>query len=117
RRPPLLVAHALSLRMPVCCLFHARTRFSSRLRHAAGYASRVYLGCAGRIGVGPRSRAVEGEMRQKPPKARLRLDLTKRQKEQIREATGREVSSLELGLDGLPEPHEAAARDEAKTDR
>jgi hypothetical protein len=37
-------------------------------------------------------------------KARVRLELTERQKKQIREATGRQVNSLELMLEALPEP-------------
>jgi hypothetical protein len=41
------------------------------------------------------------EERRKP---RIRLELTKRQKEQIRKATGREVTALELRLEALPEP-------------
>jgi hypothetical protein len=42
-------------------------------------------------------------MREKPPRTRIRLELTERQKEQIRKATGRQVNSLDLGLQGLPE--------------
>ena len=38
--------------------------------------------------------------------AMIRLELTKAQKEQVREATGREVNVLELRLQGLPEPAE-----------
>jgi hypothetical protein len=56
-------------------------------------------------------------MREKPEKDRVRLELTERQKKQIRKATGRDVRSLELGLQGLPEPAEAAVHDEEKTDR
>lgn len=40
----------------------------------------------------------EGEMREKPRKARIRLELTERQREQIREATGREDSSCACSL-------------------
>jgi hypothetical protein len=36
--------------------------------------------------------------------AKIRLELTECQKLQIREATGRQVNSLELRLQGLPEP-------------
>ena len=43
-------------------------------------------------------------------KARIRLELTECQKEQIRKATGREVNALELGLEGLPEPAEPPRR-------
>jgi hypothetical protein len=42
-------------------------------------------------------------MTEKREKARVRLELTECQKEQIREATGRQVNSLELMLEGLPE--------------
>jgi hypothetical protein len=38
---------------------------------------------------------------EKPRKAEIRLELTERQKEQVREATGREVTSLELRLQPL----------------
>jgi hypothetical protein len=42
-------------------------------------------------------------------KAMIRLELTERQKAQIREATGRQVNSLELRLQGLPEPVDPSA--------
>jgi hypothetical protein len=54
--------------------------------------------------------------RRKSRKARIRLELTECQKEQIRQATGREVNALELGLEGLPEPAEPPAPEEEKTD-
>jgi hypothetical protein len=41
---------------------------------------------------------------EEPRKARVRLVLTERQKEQIRKATGRKVNRLELRLEALPEP-------------
>jgi len=43
-------------------------------------------------------------MTETPRAARIVLLLTPGQKEQIRQATGREVSRLELRLPGLPEP-------------
>jgi hypothetical protein len=57
-------------------------------------------------------------MREQPPRSRIRLELTRRQKEQIRKATGRTVNSLDLGLQGLPaqEPDERPEGEE-KTDR
>ena len=48
-------------------------------------------------------------MSEKPEKARLRLELTERQKQQIRRATGRDVKSLELRLQRLPEPADGQA--------
>jgi hypothetical protein len=42
-------------------------------------------------------------MMEESPRSRIRLELTRRQKEQIRKATGRQVNSLDLGLQGLPE--------------
>jgi hypothetical protein len=42
-------------------------------------------------------------MMEESPRSRIRLELTRRQKEQIRKATGRTVNSLDLGLQGLPE--------------
>jgi hypothetical protein len=44
---------------------------------------------------------VEGEMTKESRRARIRLELTEGQKEQIRKATGRTVNSLELGLESL----------------
>lgn len=57
-------------------------------------------------------------MTEESPRSRIRLELTKRQKEQIRKATGRTVNSLDLGLQGLPsqEPDERPDGEE-KTDR
>jgi hypothetical protein len=43
-------------------------------------------------------------MNEKPRRTQIRIDLTRRQREQIRQATGREVRALELGLESLPEP-------------
>jgi hypothetical protein len=51
-------------------------------------------------------------MKKEFPIGRLRLELTKRQKEQIWKATGRRVSALELGLEGergAAEPADASA--------
>jgi hypothetical protein len=58
-------------------------------------------------------------MTEESPRSRIRLELTERQKEQIRKATGRTVNSLDLGLQGLPsqEPDERPVDDEEKTDR
>jgi hypothetical protein len=56
-------------------------------------------------------------MEEKREKARVRLELTKQQQHQIRRATGRQVSSLELRLRGLPEPAERPDDYEAVTDR
>lgn len=47
-------------------------------------------------------------MAEKPPRLQIRLALTERQKRQIREATGREVNTLELRLEPLSPPTEAA---------
>jgi hypothetical protein len=47
---------------------------------------------------------VEGVVDENPRKARIRIDLTRRQRAQIRAATGRDVSALDLGLERLPEP-------------
>ena len=43
-------------------------------------------------------------MREQPPRTRIRLELTQRQKEQIRKATGRQVNALDLGFQSVPEP-------------
>jgi hypothetical protein len=56
------------------------------------------------------------EVTRKSRKARIRLELTECQKEQLRKATGREVNALELGLQGLPEPAEPPAPEAEKTD-
>jgi hypothetical protein len=53
-------------------------------------------------------------MTEKLEKARVRLELTEGQKEQIREATGRQVNSLELMLEGLPELAEPALGEETR---
>jgi hypothetical protein len=45
-------------------------------------------------------------MAEDPRTTRIRLELTKRQKKQLRKATGRDVQALELRLRGLPEPDE-----------
>src|SRR5689334_9793608 len=47
---------------------------------------------------------VEGVVDENPRKARIRIDLTRRQRAQIRSATGRDVSALDLGLERLPGP-------------
>jgi hypothetical protein len=52
-----------------------------------------------------------------PRRAMIQIELTKQQKEQIWQATGRRVSSLELRLQGLPEPAEPPAREEERMDR
>ena len=58
-------------------------------------------------------------MNEQPRPTRIRLDLTRRQQEQIRQATGREVSTLDLGLEILGEPASlpppAASDDSDKT--
>jgi hypothetical protein len=51
------------------------------------------------------------------PRTRIRLELTERQKEQIWKATGRTVNSLDLGLEGLPEPAESPDDTEEPTDQ
>ena len=43
-------------------------------------------------------------MTREPQRTTIRLKLTECQQAQIRQATGREVSTLELRLHGLPEP-------------
>jgi hypothetical protein len=67
--------------------------------------------------VGERATALEGEMTEEPRRTHIRLDLSECQKEQIRKATGRRVNSLELRLQGLPEPAESPDREEERTDR
>jgi hypothetical protein len=56
-------------------------------------------------------------MTEESPRSRIRLELTRRQKEQIRKATGRTVNSLDLGLQGLPEAVESPRDDDEKTGR
>ena len=56
-------------------------------------------------------------MTKETQRARMRLELTERQKEQIRKATGRQVNWLELRLQGLPEPAEPPAGEEERRDR
>jgi hypothetical protein len=53
-------------------------------------------------------------MIEEPEKTRIRLDLTERQKAQIRQATGREVNTLELRLQGLPEQGEYRTGEEER---
>jgi hypothetical protein len=55
-------------------------------------------------------------MMDEPRKARIRLELSERQKEQIRKATGRKVNSLELRLRPLPEVAEPPTGKEEGTD-
>jgi hypothetical protein len=54
-------------------------------------------------------------MREQSQRSRIRLELTPRQKAQIREATGRDVNALELGLQPLTELAEFPRREEEKT--
>jgi hypothetical protein len=56
-------------------------------------------------------------MMEEPETTRIRLELTERQKEQIRRATGRKVNTLDLGLQGLPEPAAPPARQEKRRDQ
>jgi hypothetical protein len=56
-------------------------------------------------------------MTEESPRNRIRLELTRRQKEQIRKATGRTVNSLDLGLQGLPDLAEPARHGEERTHR
>jgi hypothetical protein len=56
-------------------------------------------------------------MIEEPRGARIQIELTERQKEQIRKATGRQVNWLELRLQGLPEPAEPPAGEEERRDR
>ena len=51
----------------------------------------------------------------KPRKTTIRLKLTECQQAQIRQATGREVSTIELWLHGLPEPTEVPTDVDART--
>ena len=48
----------------------------------------------------------------KPRKTTIRLKLTECQQAQIRQVTGREVTSIELRLHSLPEPPEPARGEE-----
>ena len=54
----------------------------------------------------------EDEMTGKPRKTSIRLKLTECQQAQIRQVTGREVTSIELRLHSLPEPPEPARGEE-----
>jgi len=51
-------------------------------------------------------------MSEKAPRMTIRLELTCDQKEQIREATGREVSNIELRLAALPRAAAPSGRGE-----
>ena len=51
-----------------------------------------------------------------PRKATIRLELTERQKEKLRRATGRTVNALELRLQDLPEGAQASAPEEGLSD-
>ena len=51
-------------------------------------------------------------MTEEPHRATIRLKLTECQQAQIRQVTGREVTSIELRLHSLPEPPEPARGEE-----
>jgi len=55
-------------------------------------------------------------MTEQSRKTSVRLELTQRQKKKIRQATGREVSRLELRLEPLPEPTEPLILEKERTD-
>jgi hypothetical protein len=74
------------------------------LKYAAEYGPGV---CFSQSAI-QKGRAREGEMTDKRRKTRIRLKLTECQQAQIRQVTGREVTSLELRLHSLPEPPEPA---------
>jgi hypothetical protein len=57
----------------------------------------------------------EESMTERPRKVHIELALTPRQKRQIREATGREVNTLELRLAPLPRPAGPPAREEEES--
>jgi hypothetical protein len=56
------------------------------------------------------------QMTEKLARATIRLKLTECQQAQIRRVTGREVTTLELRLHGLPERDEPLVREEESTD-
>jgi hypothetical protein len=70
-----------------------------------------------RVRVRTDARAREDEMPEKPRKAKIQLCLTEGQKEQVREATGRDVDMLELRVEPLPEPAEGTAPEEERRER
>jgi hypothetical protein len=50
-----------------------------------------------------------------PQRPTIRLELTGRQKKQLRRATGRTVNALELRLQDLPEPPSASTPGEGRS--
>jgi hypothetical protein len=55
-------------------------------------------------------------MMEKPRKVGIRLELTERQKEQVREATGREVTLIELRLQPLQGSLQCPAGEKERTE-